>query len=42
MFILFSGWKVYREDRFKGPVAAANTSFPLLLVTTTAGADFVP
>ncbi|KAJ7206707.1 Alpha/Beta hydrolase protein [Mycena rebaudengoi] len=30
------GWKVYREDRFKGPVAAANTSFPLLLVTTTA------
>ncbi|KAJ7049955.1 hypothetical protein C8F01DRAFT_1092879 [Mycena amicta] len=21
-----SGWKVYREDRFKGPVAAANTS----------------
>jgi hypothetical protein len=38
----FSGWKVYREDRFKGPVAAANTSFPLLLVTTTAGADLVP
>ncbi|KAJ6614794.1 TAP-like protein-domain-containing protein [Mycena sp. CBHHK59/15] len=31
-----SGWKVYREDRFKGPVAAANTSFPLLLVTTSA------
>ncbi|KAJ7269217.1 Alpha/Beta hydrolase protein [Mycena rebaudengoi] len=31
-----AGWKVYREDRFKGPVAAANTSFPLLLVTTTA------
>ncbi|KAJ7921954.1 Alpha/Beta hydrolase protein [Mycena leptocephala] len=26
-----AGWKVYREDRFKGPVAAANTSFPLLL-----------
>ncbi|KAF7358827.1 AB hydrolase-1 domain-containing protein [Mycena sanguinolenta] len=33
------GWKVYREDRFKGPVAAANTSFPLLLVTTTADPD---
>ncbi|KAF7340397.1 AB hydrolase-1 domain-containing protein [Mycena venus] len=31
-----SGWQVYREDRFKGPVAAANTSFPLMLVTTTA------
>ncbi|KAJ7915406.1 Alpha/Beta hydrolase protein [Mycena leptocephala] len=34
-----AGWKVYREDRFKGPVAAANTSFPLLLVTTTADPD---
>ncbi|KAJ7083877.1 Alpha/Beta hydrolase protein [Mycena epipterygia] len=30
------GWQVYREDRFKGPVAAANTSFPLLLLTTSA------
>lgn len=32
-----SGWQVYRPDRFKGPVAAANTSFPLLLLTTSAG-----
>ncbi|KAJ7265165.1 hypothetical protein C8J57DRAFT_1718426 [Mycena rebaudengoi] len=32
----FAEFSVYREDRFKGPVAAANTSFPLLLVTTTA------
>ncbi|KAJ7669087.1 TAP-like protein-domain-containing protein [Mycena rosella] len=31
-----AGWKVYREDRFKGPVGAANTSFPLLLVANTA------
>ncbi|KAJ7838606.1 Alpha/Beta hydrolase protein [Mycena olivaceomarginata] len=31
-----SGWQVYREDRFNGPVAAANTSFPLLLTTTSA------
>ncbi|KAJ7663541.1 Alpha/Beta hydrolase protein [Mycena rosella] len=31
-----SGWKVYRKDRFKGPVCAANTSFPLLLLTTSA------
>ncbi|KAJ7109566.1 hypothetical protein C8R43DRAFT_1043130 [Mycena crocata] len=31
-----SGWKVYRADRFKGPVAATNTSFPLLLLTTSA------
>ncbi|KAJ7909251.1 Alpha/Beta hydrolase protein, partial [Mycena leptocephala] len=31
-----SGWQVYREDRFKGPVTAANTSFPLLLVSTSA------
>ncbi|KAJ7083873.1 Alpha/Beta hydrolase protein [Mycena epipterygia] len=30
------GWQVYREDRFKGPVAAKNTSFPLLLLTTSA------
>ncbi|KAF8188141.1 Alpha/Beta hydrolase protein [Mycena galopus ATCC 62051] len=30
-----SGWQVYRDDRFKGPVAA-NTSFPLLLVANTA------
>ncbi|KAJ7864256.1 TAP-like protein-domain-containing protein [Mycena olivaceomarginata] len=31
-----AGWQVYRDDRFKGPVAAANTSFPLLLLTTSA------
>ncbi|KAJ6509651.1 Alpha/Beta hydrolase protein [Mycena vulgaris] len=30
------GWQVYREDRFKGPVAAANTSFPILMLTTSA------
>ncbi|KAJ7259812.1 Alpha/Beta hydrolase protein [Mycena rebaudengoi] len=34
--VFCSGWNVYREDRFKGPVAAASTSFPLLLVSTTA------
>ncbi|KAJ6569156.1 TAP-like protein-domain-containing protein [Mycena capillaripes] len=34
--ITCAGWQVYREDRFKGPVGALNTSFPLLLVTTTA------
>ncbi|KAJ7328502.1 Alpha/Beta hydrolase protein [Mycena albidolilacea] len=31
-----AGWQVYRDDRFEGPVAAANTSFPLLLLTTSA------
>ncbi|KAJ7019489.1 TAP-like protein-domain-containing protein [Mycena alexandri] len=31
-----TGWEVHRNDTFKGPVAAANTSFPLLLVTNTA------
>ncbi|KAJ7737318.1 hypothetical protein B0H16DRAFT_1572092 [Mycena metata] len=31
-----AGWEVYREGRFLGPVAAANTSFPLLLLTTSA------
>ncbi|KAJ7660890.1 Alpha/Beta hydrolase protein [Mycena polygramma] len=30
-----AGWQVHRDDRFKGPVAA-NTSFPLLLVSNTA------
>ncbi|KAJ7660883.1 Alpha/Beta hydrolase protein [Mycena polygramma] len=30
-----TGWQVYRDDRFKGPVAA-NTSFPLLLIANTA------
>jgi hypothetical protein len=39
---MFSGWQVYREDWFNGPVAVANTSFPLLLTTTSAGAEFVP
>ncbi|KAJ6511565.1 TAP-like protein-domain-containing protein [Mycena vitilis] len=29
------GWKVYRDDRFKGPVGG-NTSFPLLLISNTA------
>jgi hypothetical protein len=36
-----SGWQVYRKDRFKGPVTAANTSFPLLLVSTSAGMGLV-
>ncbi|KAJ6569153.1 alpha/beta-hydrolase [Mycena capillaripes] len=31
-----AGWQVYRKGRFEGPVAAANTSFPLLLLTTSA------
>ncbi|KAJ7064209.1 TAP-like protein-domain-containing protein [Mycena amicta] len=31
-----SGWKVYREGRFTGPVAAANTSFPMLFLSNTA------
>ncbi|KAJ6459651.1 hypothetical protein C8R45DRAFT_1030624 [Mycena sanguinolenta] len=31
-----SGWQVYREGRFLGPVSAANTSFPLLLIANTA------
>ncbi|KAJ7088372.1 Alpha/Beta hydrolase protein [Mycena belliarum] len=31
-----AGWQVYREGRFTGPVAAKNTSFPLLLLTTSA------
>ncbi|KAJ7461340.1 hypothetical protein B0H11DRAFT_2056834 [Mycena galericulata] len=30
------GWQVYRDNRFKGPVSAAHTSFPLLLLTTSA------
>ncbi|KAJ7649338.1 Alpha/Beta hydrolase protein [Mycena polygramma] len=30
-----AGWQVFRDDRFKGPVAV-NTSFPLLLVSNTA------
>ncbi|KAJ7064208.1 Alpha/Beta hydrolase protein [Mycena amicta] len=34
--ITCSGWKVYRDDRFLGPVAAANTSFPMLFVSNTA------
>ncbi|KAJ7250177.1 Alpha/Beta hydrolase protein [Mycena haematopus] len=31
-----SGWQVYREGRFMGPISAANTSFPLLLIANTA------
>ncbi|KAJ7160638.1 TAP-like protein-domain-containing protein [Mycena crocata] len=31
-----SGWRIHREDRFNGPVTANKTSFPLLLVTTSA------
>ncbi|KAJ7262471.1 TAP-like protein-domain-containing protein [Mycena rebaudengoi] len=31
-----SGWKVHREGRFMGPVGAANTSFPLLVIGNTA------
>ncbi|KAJ7649384.1 Alpha/Beta hydrolase protein [Mycena polygramma] len=30
-----AGWKVYRDDRLKGPVGG-NTSFPLLLISNTA------
>ncbi|KAF7304001.1 AB hydrolase-1 domain-containing protein [Mycena indigotica] len=31
-----SGWKVYREGRFKWPGRVANTSFPILFVSNTA------
>ncbi|KAJ7152395.1 Alpha/Beta hydrolase protein [Mycena filopes] len=31
-----SGWRLHRNDTFRGPVAAANTSFPLLIVANTA------
>ncbi|KAJ7186580.1 Alpha/Beta hydrolase protein [Mycena filopes] len=31
-----SGWKVHRKDRFAGPVGAAHTSFPLLVIGNTA------
>ncbi|KAJ7160667.1 Alpha/Beta hydrolase protein [Mycena crocata] len=31
-----AGWRIHREDRFKGPVGAKNTSFPLLIVANTA------
>ncbi|KAK7008049.1 AB hydrolase-1 domain-containing protein [Favolaschia claudopus] len=31
-----AGWQVHREGRFKAPVGAPNTSFPLLLLTTSA------
>ncbi|KAJ7159601.1 Alpha/Beta hydrolase protein [Mycena filopes] len=31
-----TGWQLHREDTFRGPVAAANTSFPLLFVANTA------
>ncbi|KAJ7902944.1 TAP-like protein-domain-containing protein [Mycena leptocephala] len=30
------GWQIHREGRFLGPVAAAHTRVPLLIVTTTA------
>ncbi|KAF7304000.1 Alpha beta hydrolase fold family [Mycena indigotica] len=31
-----SGWKVYRQDRFKGPLPVVKTSFPILFVSNTA------
>ncbi|KAJ7852550.1 hypothetical protein B0H13DRAFT_2083791 [Mycena leptocephala] len=31
-----SGWKLHREDRFKGPFGAPNTSFPLFVIGNTA------
>ncbi|KAJ7116269.1 TAP-like protein-domain-containing protein [Mycena crocata] len=31
-----AGWPIHRDDRFKGPVAAKNTSFPLLIIANTA------
>ncbi|KAJ7152023.1 Alpha/Beta hydrolase protein, partial [Mycena filopes] len=34
--VFCSGWKVHRKDRFAGPVGAANTSFPLLVIGNTA------
>ncbi|KAF8175077.1 Alpha/Beta hydrolase protein [Mycena galopus ATCC 62051] len=34
--VVCSGWKLHREDRFKGPFGASNTSFPLLVVGNTA------
>ncbi|KAF7304011.1 AB hydrolase-1 domain-containing protein [Mycena indigotica] len=34
--VVCSGWKVYREDRFKGPAKAANTSWPILFIANTA------
>ncbi|KAJ7490993.1 Alpha/Beta hydrolase protein [Mycena latifolia] len=34
--IICSGWKLHREDRFKGPFGAPNTSFPLLVIGNTA------
>ncbi|KAJ6604115.1 hypothetical protein DFH09DRAFT_1441973 [Mycena vulgaris] len=33
--VLCSGWKIHREGRFRGPVGARNTSFPLLVVGNT-------
>ncbi|KAJ6501787.1 TAP-like protein-domain-containing protein [Mycena vulgaris] len=33
--VLCSGWKIHREGRFRGPVGAQNTSFPLLVVGNT-------
>ncbi|KAJ6486514.1 Alpha/Beta hydrolase protein [Mycena vitilis] len=34
--VICSGWKLHREDRFKGPFGAPNTSFPLLVIGNTA------
>ncbi|KAJ6500919.1 TAP-like protein-domain-containing protein [Mycena sanguinolenta] len=34
--VFCSGWKLHREDRFKGPFGAPNTSFPLLIIGNTA------
>ncbi|KAJ7310915.1 Alpha/Beta hydrolase protein [Mycena albidolilacea] len=34
--VVCSGWKLHREDRFKGPFRAPNTSFPLLVIGNTA------
>ncbi|KAJ6495078.1 TAP-like protein-domain-containing protein [Mycena sanguinolenta] len=34
--VVCSGWKLHREDRFKGPFGAPNTSFPLLVIGNTA------
>ncbi|KAF5361651.1 hypothetical protein D9758_007311 [Tetrapyrgos nigripes] len=33
---VMTGWKVHPENHFKGPVGAANTSFPLLVIGNTA------
>ena len=35
--LIVSGWKVFRAGRIAAPVAVANTSFPTLFVSNTAG-----